>query len=120
MIKVSQEYRTSIGKWRIIRKFAEINNLDSELISRIDAMIARIREKGNAELDDAATLTISTEYDLFASIKSQKVAPCPHCVEHRSYCGDCELHDDSGGSCCSEWVSIRMYLREWLGFGLYP
>ena len=109
IISVRIEYSTSLGKWKGIREFAELNEIDT---TNIDAMIARIVKVGDADMDETSTFEISSFDDLYDSIFSSFKHVCPHC-EIYFECRGCPLDDDSIG-CCREWCAIKKQMINYL------
>jgi len=108
MKPIKIEYKTSLEKWRGIKKFAELNDLSSD---EIDAMIKRIKKVGDASLKRSYTLKINDFEEFFDAFYNSDEQPCPHC---RSYtCNECPLDDDSF-SCCAEWAAV---IDEFIGGG---
>ena len=108
IISVRVEYSTSLGKWMGIRKFAELNNIET---ANIDAMIARIAKVGDASLDKPVRFEINDFDDLFRSVFGTLAHPCPHCEIHFE-CVECPLDDDSHG-CCKEWSEVKEQLMKY-------
>lgn len=107
-------YHNSLEKWEGIRMFAEANHLE---VKYIDAMIARIKKVGDADLKDAWSEIAKHSYvvalrsagDLCGIIYSDDIHPCPHCYKY-DYCKDCPLWDGSK-SCCEEWDAVKDEVR---------
>jgi hypothetical protein len=106
MMPITVRYRKSSEKWKGIREFAKANDLDT---AKIDAMISRIKIKGDAELKFEEVFKITDLDDLFDSIHAGE-HPCPHCAIYS--CNECPLDDDSV-SCCREWAAVRKQLYRW-------
>ena len=106
IISVRIEYSTSLEKWKGIRKFAELNSVDT---IKIDAMIARIAKVGDASLDKPVRYEISNFEDLFDSIYNGGGHPCPHCCKY--VCVKCPLDDDTD-ECCKEWSEVTQQIEK--------
>lgn len=102
---VTVKYSTSLEKWKGMREFCELNDIDP---SKIDAMIARIEKVGDSSLDEPVRFEINDVDDLFDSIFGTLKHPCPHC-EIYFECRGCPLDDDSHG-CCKEWSEVKEQL----------
>lgn len=87
---ITVSYITSLEKWKGIRRFAELNNIET---GNIDVMISHIETCGDASLDEPARFEINDLKDLKYSIFNTNEHPCPHCVKFDS-CTDCPLDND--------------------------
>ena len=101
-ITVKIEYSTSLEKWKGIRRFAELNNIET---GKINTMIARIEKVGDASLDELIVFKINNMDEFRDSIYNSFEHPCPHC-EIYFECRRCPLGDDSLG-CCREWSAVK-------------
>lgn len=100
MKPIKIKYKTSLEKWRGIKKFAEINGLSTK---EIDAMIKRIVKVGDASLEKSYTLEIVDDDGFFDAFYNCDEHPCPHCCKYT--CITCPIDDYSRG-CCEEWTSV--------------
>lgn len=105
IIPVKVTYTTSLEKWKSIRRFAELNRLDT---SKIDAMIERIETRGDASLKKSVTFRIDDLQDFRDSIYASFEHPCPHCSKYS--CGECPL-DDTSPECCKAWSKVKKQIR---------
>lgn len=101
-IPVTVSYYNSSGKWKGIRRFMELNNID---LTCVDGMIAKIEEVGDASLEREYTFTINNIGELYCAIHATDEHPCPHCDLY-DICWNCPL-DDNGPICCQEWGAIK-------------
>ena len=105
IIPVEVKYSNSLGKWKGIREFCELNDINT---SKIDAMIARIEKVGDVELGRTITFEIRSYEHLLGSIYGDDNHPCPHCAEYN--CTECPL-DDANSGCCKEWSEVKEQLQ---------
>jgi predicted RNA-binding Zn-ribbon protein involved in translation (DUF1610 family) len=116
MQKIIIEYQTSIGKWKGVKNFAEINK-DYKLINLCDKLIKKLIFTGCLydNLQHKIKVEICNYVDLFYFINNSSNYPCPTCKKYFKKwiygCSKCPLHEKNY-KCCKEWFEIKKYLND--------